>query len=116
MGMGPQAVPKLKELIHDPDEATRRAAIKPLIQALVNMHSGGVTQLIDLLDDPDPSVRFYAAQSLSLVDRKAVNRVAPRFQKLLTDDNHAVRKAAAITLAILKPPKPKFEVPGPAAK
>ena len=82
-GMGPAAVPKLKDLIHDPDKPTRMAAIKALIQALVDMRARGPRQLIQLLRDPEPDVRFYAARSFTRVDRKAAEKAIPALKELV---------------------------------
>ena len=103
MGMGPTAVPKLKELIHDwEDEPTQTVTIKALTQALVNMGTKGEEDLIELLKDPDPNVRFYAAKSFTLVDRKLVGMAIPLLKKKANSDpNPGVRRAAALTLAII---------------
>jgi HEAT repeat protein len=118
-GMGLQAVPKLKKLIHDPNKTIQKGAAKALADALVDMRGGrGVRQLIPLLEDSEPDVRFEAAKAIMRVDRKSAATAIPALKKLLrTDENRSVRQAAGLTLALLEPPKQKFKpLASPAVK
>ncbi len=99
--MGQEAIPKLNELIHDPDAKVRAGARKALVQQLIDMRQRGVPQLIELLKDRDPAVRIEAAKSFpktGIAGKAAI----PALQKLAEDDDEiAVRQAATVSLRIL---------------
>lgn len=65
--------------------------------------AGVVPDLIELLGDPDPEVRFYGARALWAIGPPAAAPAAPAAAALLLDEDADVRIAARTVLASLGP-------------
>lgn len=119
---------KIKQYImhlYDPDKKTREDATK----SLVDCGKMAVLPLISILDDPEWTVRYRAAEALGMIrDERAINPLAKKLKDpkdhvrymaakdmgyfgnkelsisllpLLKDDNEYVRRIASVSLGIL---------------
>lgn len=93
-------VPRLGELLGDPDERVRgnAAAALWMVGAPVDPHH--VDRLSAMLaEDPSPRVRADAANALGKVGRDAPARVVPLLVEATNDDTHDVRHFAVFALS-----------------
>ncbi len=88
--IGPERIPILRRLLHDPDEQVRRAAADGLSQTA---DEDALSTLVDGLHDRDDTVRERATHTLESHDRELVDS--------LKTDEPAKRQRAAHALGII---------------
>jgi HEAT repeat protein len=88
-------VPRLVELLRDPEPEVRRTAAQALGKIA---DPGTATPLVDSLSDPDPLVRKYSAWALGNIGEPALKAAGLPLVKALGDSSEEVKEAAAQAL------------------
>lgn len=100
--IGPQAIPHLRRALLSDHARVRQGAIGVLLGFAYDREPGGIAQLVEALDDPEPNVRSGVAYVLGRCHIQA-DLVVPRLVRLLADPNLEVRKQAATALGRIGP-------------